>query len=73
MKVTEIINGLAGLTTKELQQVERKLIEIYRNRKQGLVFDDAHDVLTEEEHMAAIGEIWAKLDKAEKLQSKPKK
>ena len=70
--VTEIINVLPGLTTKELQTIERRLIEIYRQRKQGIIFDDAYGVLTEEEHIAAIGETLAKLDEVEKPSTKRK-
>jgi hypothetical protein len=71
--MTEIIKVLPSLTTKELQNVERQLIEIYRQRKQGIIFDDAYGVLTEEEHMAAIGATWGTLDEAEKPRSKRKK
>jgi hypothetical protein len=71
--VTDIIEVLPSLTTKELQGIERQLIEIYRQRKQGIIFDDAYGVLTEEEHMAAIGETWATLDGAEKIRAKRKK
>ena len=69
----EIISVLPSLTTKELKEIERNLIAIYRERKQGIIFDDSYGVLTEEEHMAAIGETFATLDETEKLQAKQKK
>jgi hypothetical protein len=68
----DIINVLPSLTTEELQQIERKLIAIYRERKQGIIFDDFYGVLTEEEHMAAICETWAMLDEPDKVPSKRK-
>ena len=68
--VAEIIKALPSLTTKELQAVERQLIEMYRQRKQGIIFDDAYGVLTEEEHIAAIGQTLATLDEAEKASAK---
>ena len=70
--VTEIIKVLPSLTTSELQTIERQLIEIYRQRKQGIIFDDAYGVLTEEEHMTAIGETMATIDEAEKPTAKRK-
>ena len=68
----EIIKVLPSLTAKELQTIERQLIEIYRQRKQGIIFDDAYGVLTEAEHMTAIGETKATFDAAEKPLAKRK-
>ncbi len=50
--VAEITNVLPNLSTGELQQVERALISIYRQRKTGILYDDAYGVWTEEDQMA---------------------
>ena len=53
--VAEITSALQELTTEELQQIERALISIYRQRKTGIIFDDAYGVWTEEDQAAAAG------------------
>lgn len=63
--VEEIKKALRGLNNEELQQVERELISLYRQRNAGMMFDDAYGVLTEEQWMASVGETWVMLDKAE--------
>ena len=70
--VSEIIKVLPSLTTRELQTIERQLIEIYRQRKQGIIFDDTYGVLTEEESLAAVGQTLAALDDVEKPRAKRK-
>ena len=66
--VTEIIQVLPSLTNKELGEVERALIQTYRERKIGIVFDDAYGVLTEEDMVANAAEMFAQMDRAEAKQ-----
>jgi hypothetical protein len=47
--VAEIYNALSGLNNDELRQVERALISIYRQRRTGIIYDDAYGVLTEQD------------------------
>ncbi|MGA2853676.1 MAG: hypothetical protein ABSE90_06070 [Verrucomicrobiota bacterium] len=64
--IAEITNSLTGLSTEELQKIERALISIYRQRKNGIIFDDAYGVWTEEDQVAAAGQAFVLMDKAEK-------
>ncbi|MFN3409258.1 MAG: hypothetical protein ACK45B_09720 [Limisphaerales bacterium] len=63
--VVEIAEALASLNDEELRQVERALISIYRQRKTGIIFDDAYGVWTEEEQASAAAQVFALMDAAE--------
>jgi len=72
--VAEITNALSGLSTEELQKVERALISIYRQRKTGIIYDDSYGVWTEADQAAVAGQAFALMEEAEKKSSKtPKK
>jgi hypothetical protein len=71
--VAEITNALSDLSTEELQKVERALISIYRQRKTGIIFDDAYGVWTEEDQVAVAGQAFALMEEAEKKSSKLRK
>jgi hypothetical protein len=47
--VAEINETIPQLTNEELHAVERKLIQVYRERRVGIVFDDSYGTLTEED------------------------
>ena len=64
--VAKITSALGDLTTEELQQVERALISIYRQRKTGIIYDDAYGVWTEEDQAAAAAQTFALMEEAEK-------
>ncbi len=63
--VAQITNSLSNLSTEELQQIERALISIYRQRRSGIIYDDAYGVWTEENQAAAADEVFCMLDKEE--------
>lgn len=63
--VAEISKALSSLNDEELRQVERALISIYRQRKTGIIYDDAYGVWTEAEQASAAAEVFALMDKAE--------
>ena len=69
--VAEITSTLPSLSTEELQQVERALISIYRQRKSGIIYDDAYGVWTEEDQVAAADQVFQLLDEAEKKKAGP--
>ncbi|MEY2466999.1 MAG: hypothetical protein QOD03_1520 [Verrucomicrobiota bacterium] len=72
--VAEITNALQDLTTEQLQQIERALISIYRQRNTGIIYDDAYGVWTEQDQAAAAGQAFALMEEAEKKSTKaPKK
>lgn len=47
--VAEIAAAIPKLTDPELRDVERALIQTYRDRKSGIIFDDAYGTFTEED------------------------
>jgi hypothetical protein len=63
--VAEISKALSGLNDEELRQVEKALISNYRQRKTGIIYDDAYGVWTEEEQVSAAAEVLAIIDKTE--------
>lgn len=71
--VAEITNALPNLSTEELQQVERALISIYRQRKTGIIYDDAYGVWTEEDQMTVADQVFSLLDEEEEKVKKARK
>jgi hypothetical protein len=71
--VAEITNALPKLSTEELQQVERALISIYRQRRTGIIYDDAYGVWTEEDQASAAAEVFAMMDAEEQKRNRPPK
>jgi hypothetical protein len=65
MSVTEITNALQGLSTEELQTIERALISVYRQRRSGIIYDDAYGVWTEEDQISAASQVFALMDAQE--------
>lgn len=53
--VAEITAAIPSLTNEELRQVERSLLQTYRKRNVGIIFDDAYGTFTEED-LAALQE-----------------
>jgi len=60
--VAEIAEALPKLNDEELRQVERALIGIYRQRKTGIIYDDAYSVWTEEDQASAAAQVFALMD-----------
>lgn len=71
--VAEITNVLPDLSTEELQKIERALISIYRQRRTGIIYDDAYGVWTEEDQVSAAGQVFALMDAEEQNQKKSRK
>ena len=63
--VAEITSALPNLSTEELQQIERSLISIYRQRNSGIIYDDAYGVVTEADLIASAEEAFLAYDKEE--------
>ncbi len=68
--VAEIAETLPKLSDEELREVERALISIYRQRKTGIVYDDAYGVWTEEDQASAAAQVFALMDAEEKPSKK---
>ena len=64
--VAEIEETLPNLSDEELRKVERQLISIYRQRKTGIIYDDAYGVWTEEDQASAAAQVFALMDEGEK-------
>jgi hypothetical protein len=71
--VAEITNVLPDLSTEELQKIERALISIYRQRRTGIIYDDAYGVWTEEDQVSAAGQVFALMDAEEQNHKKSRK
>ena len=71
--VAEIADALPKLNNEELQQVERALIGIYRQRRTGIIYDDAYGVWTEEDQMSVADQTFALIDAEEAKQEKARK
>ena len=70
--VADITNALPELTTQELQQIERALIGIYRQRNSGIIYDDAYGVWTEEDQVSAAAQVFALMDAEDEKSKAPK-
>jgi hypothetical protein len=60
--VAEINEAIPQLTNQELQAVERRLIQEYRKRKVGIIFDDAYGTWTEEDLRAVQEDALREID-----------
>ncbi|MDQ6632128.1 MAG: hypothetical protein M3Y82_10305 [Verrucomicrobiota bacterium] len=60
--IAEINETIHHLTNEELREVERKLIQEYRERKVGLIFDDSYGTLTEEDLRAVQEQVLRVID-----------
>ena len=69
--VAEIEETLPNLSDEELRMVERQLISIYRQRKTGIIYDDAYGVWTEEDQASAAAQVFALMDEGEKPSKQP--
>ena len=68
--VAEITIALGKLKDEELRAVERALISIYRQRKTGIIYDDAYGVWTEEDQMSVADQVFAMMDEEEQKDKK---
>lgn len=63
--VIEIEAALSGLTTEELRRVEQALHQQYRQRHDGIIYDDKHGVVTEADLISSADEAFLMYDKEE--------
>ena len=66
--VAEINETIHHLTNDELRAVERRLLQEYRDRKVGIIFDDSYGMLTEED-LRAVQEQALRVIDGEPLKS----
>ena len=63
--VAEIEAALPKLTAEELARVEHAVHKLYRQRGGGIIYDDSHGMMTEEDLIASADEAFQAYDKAE--------
>ncbi len=63
--VAEIQAALPKLGNDELRQVEEAVRQLYRERKAGIIFDDAYGLWTEADQASAAAEVFSMFDKEE--------
>ena len=61
-KVEEITSALKDFSTEELQEIERAIISIYRQRRTGILYDDAYGSWTEQDQAEIVRQIQVGLD-----------
>jgi hypothetical protein len=64
--ILEIEAALPKLTAEELQRVEQAVHEQYRQRHNGIVYDDSHGVVTEADLISSAEAAFLIYDKEEK-------
>jgi hypothetical protein len=64
--LSEIEAALPLLTADELRSVDAALRQQFRERKLGILYDDAYGVWTEEDQASAAAEAFESMDEEEK-------
>jgi hypothetical protein len=64
-KLSEIQAVLPGLTADELRAVDAALRQQFRQRKLGILYDDAYGLWTEEDQASVAAEAFALMDREE--------
>lgn len=63
--VAEIQAALPKLENEELRQVEQAVRQLYRQRKAGIIFDDAYGIWTEDDQTSAAADAFQMFDREE--------
>ena len=63
--VQEIEASLPNLSTDELQHIERAIHDLYRARRERIIYDDNHGIWTEQDQNSVAVKVFELLDKAE--------
>lgn len=63
--VGEIASALEKLTTEELRRVEEAVHQQYHQRRDGIIYDDSHGVITEVDLIASAEQAFLAYDKEE--------
>ena len=60
--LAEIENALTQLSAEDLLRVEAALHRLQRERKQGIIFDEAYGIWTEEDQSSVAAEAWSLME-----------
>ena len=63
--LAEIENALPQLSAEDLMRVEAALHRLQRERKQGIIFDDAYGVWTEDDQASVAEEAWSLMEEGD--------
>jgi len=67
----EIEKALPQLGAEDLMRVEAALHRLQRERKQGIIFDDAYGVWTEDDQASVAAEAWSLMEDGGDARPKP--
>jgi hypothetical protein len=62
--VAEITRALPRLSNEELRDLERAILQTYRQRRVGIIFDDAYGTFTEQDLVAVCEEALQAVEQA---------
>ena len=62
--VQEIEASLPNLSIDELQHIERAIHDLYRVRRERIIYDDDYGIWTEQDQNSVAVEVFELLDKA---------
>ena len=63
--IQKITAALPNLSTDELQHIERAIHDLYRARRERIIYDDNYGIWTEQDQNSVAAEVFELLDKAE--------
>ena len=63
--VEEIMALLPNLSTDELQCIEQAIHDLYRVRRECIIYDDNYGIWTEQDQISVAAAVFELLDKAE--------
>ena len=65
--IQEITAALPNLSTDELQHIERVIRDLYRARRETIIYDDDYGIWTEQDQVSTAVEIFQLFEKEENL------
>jgi hypothetical protein len=70
MSMKELLAALSDLDTGELKRIESRITELYRQRGEGIVFDDDYGIWTEDDQAGLAAESLATVDSGKAARGK---
>ena len=61
-KTEDIVAALPTLSSPELHRIERSIRELYRHRREPILYDDAYGAWTEEDQASAAAKVFALIE-----------
>ena len=67
--IQEITTALPNLSTDELRHIERAIYDLYRARREHIIYDDDYGVWTEHDQISAAAAVFKLFDEEEDLEN----